>query len=181
MECTLKTQSNEIWKDVVGWEGVYMVSDLGRVRSLGRKIVHSNGFVQTIHEKIMKGSLTAYGYRAVDLCNGKIRKNSAVHRLVLSAFVGLMPRDIDTRHIDGNRLNNNLKNLKYGTRQDNVNDCKRHGRIPSGDSHWNVKVSNREATEILKSTSSNAELADKYGVSWACIYDIRKGNRIPTC
>jgi len=167
----------EDWRDIPGWEGFYMVSSLGRIKSILRKVVHKNGFIQTIPERILSKYTAKNGYKYVDLHKPGIRKNSQVHRLVLLAFLGPRSRKIDTLHSDGNKLNNNLKNLRYGTRQDNVNDTKRHGNIPSGDRHWNTKIPDREISNIINSPKSNLELSKIYNVSWACIQDIRLGIR----
>ena len=167
----------EEWLPVVGWEGFYEVSNFGQVRSMSRKVTHKNGFVQTIYEKILKGTISFYGYRCVDLCRPGKRENSKVHRLVLSAFAAPQSAKIDTRHLDGDRLNNKISNLKYGTRQDNINDTKKHGRIPNGERHWNSKLSDHEAVKIFKSKDRQVDLAKKYNVSHTTIYDIQTRKR----
>ena len=81
--------NNETWKDVQDYEGLYQVSDLGRIRSLGRIANAKNGSKQTKKSRILVQGITMYGYCRVRLfdCNGKA-KHYLVHRLVISAFNG---------------------------------------------------------------------------------------------
>ena len=167
----------EIWESVIGWKGLYAVSSLGRIRSIERKTVHKNGFVQTIKEKILSGTIAKNGYRYVDLRKPGMRKNAQVHRLVMLAFIGKCPDGHEARHKDGNRLNNCVSNLKYGTRQDNVDDTKRHGKIPAGDNHWNVKIPDSEIYKIRRSREAISVLAERYGATWTTIYDIKNRRR----
>lgn len=76
------------------------------------------------------------GYHRIQLrtSDSKVKYRYA-HQLVLLAFVGPRPTDGHTRHLDGDRGNNNLSNLCYGTAAENVADTKRHGRIKSGVDH----------------------------------------------
>jgi len=171
-----ETMDEIIWKPVVGWEGIYEVSNTGCVKSLSRISIHKNGFVQRIYGRILKCSIDAHGYRCADLRKPGTRKNAKVHRIVMGAFIGQCPIGKEARHWDGNKKNNRVSNLVYGTRQDNVNDTKRHGRVPAGDNHWKVKIPDKEIPKILNSKKSIAELCRKYCVSWACIYDILHGN-----
>lgn len=103
----------ESWKWIPGYEGLYAVSDAGRVRShRGAKPL------------IMSQMLDTHGYPVLNLCK-KLRR---VHRLVLLAFVG--PDGRLTRHLDGNPRNNRLENLKYGTTVENRRDTIAHGHDP---------------------------------------------------
>ena len=78
----------EIWKDVENYEGLYQVSNLGRVRSLDRDIYYQNGtFHSHIKGKILVPCLNKYGYANVNLCKNGKRKNITVHRLVALAFI----------------------------------------------------------------------------------------------
>jgi len=108
----------EIWKDIPQYEGVYQVSNLGRVRSLDREVVNSNGIVRSLKGKVMSQS-TSGGYLQVGL-NGK--KCKRVHQIVAMAFLGHVPNGhvLVVDHIDENKLNNNLNNLRIVSNRENL-------------------------------------------------------------
>lgn len=121
----------EIWKDVPGYEGLYQVSDTGKVKSLQRKVNSVNGRVYTYKEKLLKGNhnIARGGYMNFGLTkNGKTKVWKA-HRVVMLAFVGECPEGKEVCHRDGNPTNNNLSNLYYGTHSENMADKVRHGRV----------------------------------------------------
>lgn len=104
----------ERWLPVVDYEGLYEVSDLGRVCSLRRGI-------------ILKPTLTKLGYLRVEpYANGKGRK-VMVHCLVAVAFHGPCPPGLEVRHLDGDSQNNAASNLAYGTPSENCRDMVLHG------------------------------------------------------
>ena len=108
--------TEEIWKDIVGFEGVYQVSNLGNVR----RIIFRNKQVTKAQVTRMAPIVKDNGYVYVSLRNKGIRKNHYVHRLVMSAFVGENV-DLEVNHIDFNRSNNVLSNLEYCTHKENIN------------------------------------------------------------
>ncbi len=121
---------SEQWKDVVGFEGFFMVSDLGRVKSLARVIMKRNQFgicPNPVKERILTASNNGR-YPTVCLSvQGKSRAY-AVHRLVLEAFVGLCPPGMCCRHFpDRDTANNRLSNLSWGTLEANAQDKFVHG------------------------------------------------------
>ena len=112
----------EIWKDVPNYEGIYQVSNLGNVKSLSRLLRNKyNTFVSK--EKLLTPKIASTKYYFVKLCrNGE--KTLAVHRLVMMAFAGVSTLDVN--HKDLNKLNNNLDNLEYCTRKENVYHYEQH-------------------------------------------------------
>ena len=95
---------NEIWEDVLDYEGLYKISNLGRVKSLKRN---------TTHNRIMKLCLDRYGYLYVGLSkNGKVNYKK-VHRLVAQAFIPNLNNKPQVNHIDGNKQNNCVDNLEW--------------------------------------------------------------------
>ena len=123
----------EEWRPVSGYEGLYEVSSLGRVRSLPRvwEQVSKHG---TLHKhtssgRTLKPGLTRQGYPSVVL--GR-RRTRLVHRLVAEAFLGPCPAGKEVRHLDGTRTNNTISNLAYGTRSENIADAKLHGTFQKG-------------------------------------------------
>lgn len=116
----------------------------------------------------LKLKLSNQGYSIVTLCNGVIQKRVFVHHLVLNAFVGPRPAGTQTRHLDGNKLNNHASNLAWGTAADNKADALRHGTVPRGIRLHNAKLTD-EAVKALRLEYSNGgiaqrPLAKKYGI-----------------
>lgn len=117
------TPANEVWRPIAGFEDLYEVSNLGRVRSLDR--IQYNPVAathQTLHPgHIMNGVVSHRGYRMVGLrdVNGK-RKNCSVHRLVAMAFIP-NPNNLPwVNHKNYNQLDNRVENLEWCTEYDNV-------------------------------------------------------------
>ena len=78
----------EIWRDVVGYEGLYQVSNMGRVKSLSRKIKRKGSYLYESKDHILKfGQIKTNWYKYVVLSNNKIKKTISVHRLVAIAFI----------------------------------------------------------------------------------------------
>ena len=97
----------EEWKDVIGYEGLYQISNLGRVKSIRKNI-------------ILRCSNTTTGYKKIELCvNGKV-KTFKVHRLVGFAFIPNPENKPNINHKDGNPINNYIENLEWCTQRENV-------------------------------------------------------------
>lgn len=113
---------------VPGFEGIYEVSDGGRVWSLDRMQTMKNGHRRTVKGRELKPALTGGGYPHVSLWrDGRQAWFTAVHRIVALAFIGPRPEGMEVRHLDGNPENNALANLTYGTPSENQFDKVRHG------------------------------------------------------
>ena len=172
--------SIEQWKDIPGYEGLYKVSDLGRVKSLNR----INPYGRFVKGKILKLIRNGkYGHLMTHLCKNNRSKNYLVHRLVLLAFVGQCPKGMETRHLDGNPTNNHLINLKWGTAKENQQDSIRHGtksnppqRDNRGERNGQAKLIKKQILEIrklYKTTKYTQEsLAIKFNVTQQTIFDI---------
>ena len=116
----------EVWLPVTGWEGLYEVSNLGRVRSFDQMLKHGRGGLRILRGRIMKFRKNKKGY----LCGG-FRKNGIevkflAHRLVAQHF--LPPSDLpEVNHNDSNRAHNAARNLEWVTRQENMDHAKLAG------------------------------------------------------
>lgn len=174
----------KVWKSVVGFEGVYSVSNDGDIRrDLG-------GFKNTVVGKILAIGTTSNGYGTISLCcNGK-KLSSSVHKIVASAFFGPPPSGHQVNHINGNKKDNRVENLEYVTPIQNMlhavnvlgfsNRGDRHGsrlhpeRRPRGDSHGRVTVSDANVkiakADFLSGTTKTA-IAKKLGVSVTTVCD----------
>lgn len=121
------THHPEQWKPVHGYEGIYEVSYYGRVRSVERTIVRSDGQRRRFKSRIRRLARTADGRYSVNLWKENVGCTSLVHVLVLEAFVGPRPPDHLACHRNGDPTDNRPENLYWGTCSDNMQDCLRHG------------------------------------------------------
>jgi len=113
----------EEWRDIIGYEGVYQVSNLGRVRSLDR-INYKNRFYKGIIKKLVKTGMPNNQYLSTSLNKEGVEKTKRVHVLVAQAFLKHIPDGTHNGyivdHIDNNSLNNNLSNLQLITNRENL-------------------------------------------------------------
>ena len=150
----------ENWRDIPGYEGRYMVSDQGRVRSL-------------LTNRILRQALFHSGYVYVCLKDARGgQRNRTTHSLVLLAFVGPPLPKQEVRHWNGIRGDNRLSNLCYGTKVENWADRERHGNGEKGEKNPNCKLSDTEVNVIRLHFKTDGykrgeytRVARKYGVS----------------
>lgn len=124
---TIENLECEIWKDIKNYEGLYKISNYGRVKSLGRYTEYQNclsddriGIKSRVNEKILKGHL-CYGYHYVGLTKNGKTKGFRVHRLVADAFIPNPNNNPIINHKDENRLNNHVSNLEWCDCKYNLN------------------------------------------------------------
>jgi len=117
------------WKFIPDYEGYYRCSSLGRVRSVSRVIMRSNGASQIIHARILSGWVST-GYPMVTLCIGGTHKAMHIHQLVSITFLGHKQCKFDfvVDHKDGNKKKNYLSNLQIVTSRENTSVCFISGR-----------------------------------------------------
>ena len=116
---------SEEWRDVVGYEGRYQVSSMGRVKSLERK----DRIGRTIRERILKPNVAGGGYLKVDLCAGGKRKKSFAHRLVCQAFHENPDNKPEVNHVNEDKTDNRACNLEWCTAKENSNFGTRNERV----------------------------------------------------
>lgn len=109
----------EVWKDIKGFEGLYQVSNLGRVRSLER-YKNNHSVSQYCPQCILIPWLNDKGYNIVKLSKNNKKTHKRIHRLVASAFVQNPENKNYVNHIDGNKTNNSTKNLEWCTLSENT-------------------------------------------------------------
>jgi hypothetical protein len=124
------------WKDVPGYEGLYIVSENGDVKSLKRTCGTKGGSTRTVSEKILFPNLDAYGYKRAKIMRDGKGKIVKVHRLVALCFIG--PSDLCVNHRDLNKQNNHYSNLEYTTLKENCLHARRNKPwiAPSGAGHY---------------------------------------------
>lgn len=120
----------ERWLSIPGYGGAYEVSDRGSVRSLTRPVDFGDGRMGLKRGGVMKTQPGPRGHLRLGLSRDGVRQGWNVHSLVLLAFVGPRPEGLVSRHLDGNELNNNRSNLRYGTYSENALDSVLHGTHP---------------------------------------------------
>ncbi len=164
----------EVWRDVPGYVGLYMVSDQGRVVSLEKVSPDSVLSGIRIKKKIRALNEGYAGRMGVVLCRGGKIQRIQLHRLILMAFVRACPEGMECRHMDGNHLNNVLSNLEWGTHTDNMRDKVRHGTERRGEDSAASKLTENMVRAIRLDTRTNREVAKDYGVSNVTIHMVRK-------
>jgi hypothetical protein len=118
----------EIWKDIEGYEGIYSVSNLGRVRVSARiRICGRRGTPHRYPAKLLKQVKTTNGYLIVTLCKDKVLNPVMVHRLVAKAFIPNPDNLPEVNHEDCNKQNNLVSNLIWCTRMQNMDHAFRNG------------------------------------------------------
>ena len=118
----------ELWTAIPGYDGFYEVSNYGNIRSLTRAVPYGRHKNMVYKGRDLKQFISG-SYLSVKLARAGVLKTMYTHELVLLAFEGARPKfneRCEIRHLDGNKLNNTLDNLKYGTISENVADRKLH-------------------------------------------------------
>jgi len=163
----------EVWRDVIGYEGLYQVSDDGNVRSLERLMASRTAAGVRIVRKVLRQGTNNQGRLQVALSKLGVVTRFQVHRLVLEAFTGPCPAGLETCHWDGDHTNNRINNLRWGTRSSNRDDARRHGTLPIGESSKKSTLTEQDVRDIRASIDSSRKTAEKYGVSQVTITHIR--------
>lgn len=173
---------NEVWKDIVGHEGLYQVSNLGRVKSLKRKVYAGRNRMRWQYERILSNNKTnGNGYIVVSLNKESKSKNKYVHRLVAEAFLENPNNYKYINHKDQNTFNNNANNLEFCTAQ--YNSTYRDAHIKRGLKHRNNLVNSKkvyqldENENIIKEFSSMAEANRQLGTNHTSIYACINGKQ----
>lgn len=115
----------EIWKSVYGYDGLYIVSNTGRIKSVARIVERSRNGVLPVKERELSQCVDRYGYKYVSLQKDGKRKPRTVHRIVLESFD--YRGGLQVNHKDGNKFNNNLSNLEWVTPKENIQHAQRMG------------------------------------------------------
>lgn len=164
-------KQEELWKPVVGYEGLYMVSNLGRVKSLPRE--GTKGC-------ILKPSSDKWGYPHVCLCKNGEQKSCRVHILVMRAFIGKCPDGYEVDHENWNIVDNRLENLSYQPKE--VNRARHNpewqknnaeaNRRKAKDPEWKRK--NAEAAKKRAKPVDQYTLDGQFVRKWESIMDVER-------
>lgn len=149
--------TKEVWRDIDGYEGLYQVSNMGRVKSLERK----NSYGRTVKERILKPAPTKNGYLIVSLYAGGKQKPLTVHRLVCKAFHNNPDNKPDVNHINEDKTDNKACNLEWCTRKENCNHGSRNKRVTKARSKPVAQYA--QDGELIKVWASTMEVERQTG------------------
>lgn len=171
--------NQEIWKDIKGFEGLYQVSNLGKIRSLDREITKPNrhGDIQIFKfkGKELRFNDNGKGYLSVQLGRGNRRY---VHRLVAEMFIDNPLELPSINHIDNDTKNNNVTNIEWVTQQGNIQHKVRQGRQCKGERIPSTKLKENDVREIRKLLAdgvSQSKIAEMYNITQSPISKINRG------
>lgn len=168
----------EEWRPVLGFEGFYRVSSLGRVMSEDRIISvvrRSSRIIKKIRGRILKPTPDTHGYRKCGLSMAGIYYTRKVSVLVAQAFLGAAPHHgAEVCHGDGTRDNDRLENLRWDTRKGNAQDTLIHGTRMCGIKHHKAKLTEEDVRAIRRSSLPNRVLGARFGVSHAAVGYIKR-------
>jgi DNA-binding NarL/FixJ family response regulator len=155
----------EIWKDVPGWEGIYQISNLSRIRCIRVTYFEGDDFGDCIR---------------VTLSDNERKERHPIHRLVAQAFIGIPAENLVVNHKDGNKRNNRVDNLEWVTQSENMKHALRTGlkKILRGE-EINKKLTTANVIQILeliKNGISNMDIATQFNVSHTMISQIRNNH-----
>jgi len=159
----------EEWKDIKGYEGLYQVSNLGRIKSLlfGRELIR-------------KPCIDGWGYAMVGLYKKGVKmRMRKIHRIVMSEFVG--DSILDVNHKNGIKTDNRLENLEYCTQSENTIHLYRvlGHKAPSGERHHKAKLTKEQIYQIKNDKRTLKRIAQDYNCHYTTIHYIKSGrNRL---
>ena len=148
---------SEIFKDIVGYEGLYQIGDHGSVLALERTVINKKGNAQRYPAKFLKFDLIQRNhtnYLRVTLCKNHSTKRFQVHRLVALHFVDNPAKKPHINHIDNCGTNNHYSNLEWCTPTENMLHSSKQGRQSSVRSLGGIATSAIRTAEMIKKTQT---------------------------
>lgn len=181
---------HEEWRDIFEYEGVYMVSNFGRVKSLEKYIKHPNGGQSLRKEMLLKQPVSKQGYCHLELTSAGRRKNYYVHRIVAAMFLENKENKPEVNHKDCNKINNFYLNLEWATSKENSVHANKNGRNKKRFGEQNnffgkrgiLNARSKKAVQLFsngdkKVWDSITEAAASVNVSVSCIKDCLTGRQ----
>lgn len=168
--------SSERWLPVVGFEGLYEVSDLGRVRGLDR----IDGQGRRWPGRVLVQPRTRGGYLQVGLSREGVVTRFRLNVLVLATFSGSRPKEQEAAHLNGDRTDNRFANLEWKTKAENERDKRKHGTVLFGAKCPWAKLDEAAVRRIRARKAAGEtfiEIARDLGMKYQAVYDAGTGRR----
>ena len=168
-----KKQKTEVWKDVIGFEGLYQVSNWGRAKSMPRMVSWRGRIPGVILKKRFIKSGSKLIYNSLCLWKDGVASYHLLHRLIAKAFIPNPENKPQVNHKDLDTLNNNSANLEWTTCLENH----RHGRVSrtNGVEAKHVKLTRAAVLDIRTRTEPYQAYMEKYGVAQSTISCVQRG------
>lgn len=158
----------EIWKDILGYEGYYMISNLGRFKSLDRLVNTCGGGKRSEKGRIIVSRMFN-GYEYCCTSKNNVHKKIKTHRLVAKTFIPNPENKPFVNHINGIKTDNRAENLEWCTAGENIQHAYDTGLMPKGEKAANAKLTDLQVLEIRECKGLNYnEIGNKFGIS--CSY-----------
>ena len=170
----MPSNMSEVWTPVVGYEGLYEISDSRRVRSVDRIVRHGH----RRRGRVLKQTIDPCGYMTVSLSKANHKRTKRVHSLVAEAFIGPRPYGMEVLHGAKGLDDNSISNLSYGTRQQNARNRARDNTNAEGESHGMSKLTDDDVVEIrrqLRNGAKQRDVAQAFNVTQCPIARIATG------
>ncbi len=168
--------NEEIWKDIPEYEGLYQISNVGRVKSLSRSVRCTGDSFRRVRDRFLRSANGTVGYPYVTLIKNGIKKSKRIHRMLAIAFIPNPENKPQVNHKNGIKDDFRLSNLEWVTTSEN----QKHSydsdlRKPiQGESHGHAILGEKEVIEIRNSNVRPYILCKQYNISETTIRDIRK-------
>jgi hypothetical protein len=169
----------EVWKKVKGYEEIYLVSNLGNVKSIDHYINNNQNTKSLKKGRVLKKFQSIKGYLQTSLSKETKRFNTGIHRVVAIAFIPNPENKPQVNHINGIKTDNRVENLEWCTNKENQIHAVKNGLCnPNyGEKHHNSKLTNEDVKKVrvlFKTGISNTELSRKYNISAVAMSNILK-------
>jgi hypothetical protein len=163
----------EIWR-TIRENDYYQVSNLGRVKSIARKVPHSACGEVSVRERILKPAIDSKGYERVALARSKSLKTYKVHRLVADSFIDNHKNKSQVNHINGIKTDNKVENLEWCTNKENAQHAVDNGlwSYKKGHEHHRSKLNKYAVTVLVRMKKRgiiNREIAEYFNISISCV------------
>lgn len=170
-------EGEEIWKPIPEYQGIYSISNCGRIKSHRRPSVNKDGPI-VLKEKILKISIKSGGYPSVGLRKAKQSKAHIVSRLVALAFIPNPENKPEVNHKNGNKLDNRVDNLEWNTPKENTRHAHKLGLVRKLIGQENKKskpISQCQPDGKLVNVYSSINLAREDGYTTSGIIKVCQG------